>query len=69
MFACGAAIASLASARPRQAIEHAPTVTQCQADRAYWMSKLEQADNKGTDDVSFGTLTGWQNEMKKCPSG
>src|SRR6202041_742832 len=36
MFACGALVASLASARPRQAVEHAPTVEQCRADRAYW---------------------------------
>jgi hypothetical protein len=65
-FACGALAASLASPHPRQAVEHAPTVEQCRADRAYWMSKLEQPDNKGTDDVSFATLTGWHNEMGKC---
>ena len=66
MFACGALVASLASAYPRQAVEHAPTMEQCRADRAYWMSKLEQADGKGTDDVTYNTLMGWQSEMDKC---
>ena len=66
MFAFGAVVASLASAHPRQAVEHAPTVEQCQADRAYWMSKLTQADEKGTDDVPFVTLLGWDAEMEKC---
>ena len=66
MFACGALVASLASARPRQAVEHAPTVEQCRADRAYWMSKIEQPDGKGTNDVVFETLRGWQSEMSKC---
>jgi hypothetical protein len=66
MFACGATVASLAFAHPPQAVEHAPTAEQCRADRAYWMSKLEQADNKGTDDVSYAALRGWYNEMEKC---
>jgi hypothetical protein len=66
MFACGAVVASLAFARPPQAVEHAPTVEQCQADRAYWMSKLEQPDDKGVDDVSYDTLNGWHKEMSKC---
>ena len=66
LFACGAMAVSLASARPRQAVEHAPTVEQCRADRAYWMAKLEQADGKGTNDVGFETLRGWDSEMSKC---
>lgn len=66
MFACGALVASLASAHPQQAVEHAPTVEQCQADRAYWMSKLEQSGGKGADDVTYDTLMGWQSEMDKC---
>ena len=66
MFACGVLAASLASAHPRQAVEYAPTVEQCRADRAYWMSKLEQPSEKGTDDVTFETLRGWQKEMSKC---
>ena len=66
MFACGAVVASLASAPPPQAVEHVPTVEQCQADRAYWMSKLTQADGKGTDDVQFLTLVDWDAEMEKC---
>jgi hypothetical protein len=66
MFACGALVASLVSAHPRQAVEHAPTVKQCQADRAYWMSKLEQAGGKGTADVTYNILMGWQSEMDKC---
>lgn len=66
MFACGAVVASLASAHPQQAVEHAPTVEQRRADWTYWMSKLEQPDEKGTDDVSYGTLTGWRDEMDKC---
>jgi hypothetical protein len=66
MFVCGAVVASLASARPRQAVEHAPTVAQCQADRAYWDSKLEQDDRKGTLDVPYTTLFEWDVEMVKC---
>lgn len=66
MFACGALVASLASAYPRQAVEHAPTSEQCRADRAYWMSKLEQPNGKGTDDIVFETLGVWQGEMDKC---
>ena len=31
------------------------------------MSKLEQPDGKGTDDVSYVTLAGWRKEMDKCP--
>jgi hypothetical protein len=65
-FACGALAASLASTQPRQAVEHAPTSEQCHADRAYWMSKLEQPDGKGTGDTTFETLGAWQNEMTKC---
>jgi hypothetical protein len=34
--------------------------------RAYWFSKLEQADNKGTDKVSFDTVEQWHLEMEKC---
>jgi hypothetical protein len=66
MFACGALASSLAFARPQQAVEHAPTVAQCQADRAYWDSKLEQDDRKGTSDVQFMTLFEWDVEMDKC---
>lgn len=49
-----------------QEVEHAPTVAQYQADRAYWMSKLEKPDGHGADDVSYDTLRGWSNEMDKC---
>jgi|ERR1700691_2360040 hypothetical protein len=66
MFTCGALVASLTFARPPQAVEHAPTVEQCQADRAYWKSKLGQPDEKGTDDVPFSMLVGWDAEMEKC---
>jgi hypothetical protein len=66
MFVCGAVVASLAFAHPRQAVEHAPTVEQCRADRAYWMSKIEQPDGRGTADVSYDTLTEWHKEMRKC---
>jgi hypothetical protein len=66
MFACGAVVASLAFAHPPQAVEHAPTVEQCRADRAYWFSKLEQPDNHGADDETFDTLTDWYEEMFKC---
>jgi hypothetical protein len=30
-----------------QEVEHAPTVDQCRADRAYWMSLLEEPGGKG----------------------
>ena len=68
MFVCGAVVASLASAHPRQAVEHAPTVEQCRADRAYWMSKLEQPDGKGTNDVVFETLRQLGFRDEKVPS-
>jgi hypothetical protein len=65
-FVVAVLVASLASGQPPQQVEHAPTVEQCQADRAYWMSKLEQPDEHGTDDVSYATLRDWRNEMRKC---
>lgn len=44
-------------------VEHAPTVPQCQADRALWMSQLES--DHGTDDVTVLTLQDWEHENAK----
>jgi hypothetical protein len=60
----GVLVASFAFGKPAQNVEHAPTVQQCQADQAYWFSKLEQTH--GTDDVTYGTLQGWHTEMDQC---
>ena len=59
-------VASFASGQPAQKVEHAPTVEQCQADRAYWSSKLTQPVGKEADDVLYMTLLGWDAEMDKC---
>jgi hypothetical protein len=59
-------VASFASGQPAQKVEHAPTVEQCQADRAYWSSKLAQPVGKEADDVMYMTLLGWDAEMDKC---
>lgn len=66
LFAVGVSVltVSLASGQPAQNVEHAPTVEQCQADQAYWFSKLEQTH--GTNDVTYDTLQGWHREMDKC---
>ncbi len=47
-----------------QQVEHAPTVAQCQADQAVWLSKLE--NEHGLDDVAYLSLTAWVNEMLQC---
>jgi hypothetical protein len=47
-----------------QEVEHAPTVAQCQADQALWLSKLETRD--GTSDILVQTLHKWQHEMSAC---
>jgi hypothetical protein len=52
-----------ATAAPQQ-LEHAPTVEQCQADRALWMSQLES--DHGTEDVTVLTLQAWEHEMYQC---
>lgn len=49
---------------PTQEVEHAPTVAQCQADQALWLSKIEE--DHGTDDVTILTLQAWQKEMRQC---
>lgn len=66
MFACGALVATLAYARPRQAVEHAPTVAQCQADQRLWMSKLEVPNGGGLLDIPYDTLMAWVHEMGDC---
>ena len=48
-----------------QEVEHTPTVDQCRADRAYWMSLAEKPDMHGADEVSYETLTGWVKERDK----
>lgn len=49
-----------------QQVEHAPTVEQCRADQALWLSKLEIPYHRGTDDVVVSTLHQWQSEMHDC---
>jgi hypothetical protein len=64
MFVCGAMVASLASARPRQAVEHTPTVEQCRADQRVWLATLQQSHD--VTDVTFPTLRQWTTEMQDC---
>ena len=49
-----------------QEADHAPTAVQCQADRAYWLSKLEDTDKSTMESVSYETLDIWASEMYKC---
>jgi hypothetical protein len=49
-----------------QDVEHAPTVAQCQADQALWLSTLE--DEHTADNVIFPTLQAWEHEMNQCTS-
>jgi hypothetical protein len=51
-----------ASPLPQQA-EHAPTVAQCQADQALWLSKME---NDSMSDVTVLTILAWEHEMQQC---
>jgi hypothetical protein len=55
-----------AGVAPKQEIEHAPTVAQCQADQRLWLSKLEDNPPHGIDDVTYGTLIAWMREMSQC---
>jgi aldehyde:ferredoxin oxidoreductase len=52
------------AAPTQQVVEHAPTVTQCQADQALWLSKL--VDPHGTDDVSYKMLYKWAIDLERC---
>jgi hypothetical protein len=47
-----------------QEVEHAPTVAQCQADQASWLSKLES--DHDLDNVTIPMLQAWQREMSQC---
>jgi hypothetical protein len=51
-----------------QEVQHAPTVAQCQADQALWLSKLQKPHGRGTDDVGVTTMHKWQSEMNDCQS-
>ena len=64
IFACGAAVASLASAHPRQAVEHAPTVAQCRADLKAWWEKAGTI--QGLDDITYDVLGSMSSEMTNC---
>jgi hypothetical protein len=64
MFAFGALVASLASAHPRQAVEHAPTVEQCRADLRAWWEKAGKV--QGLDDITYDVLGSMSSEMTNC---
>jgi hypothetical protein len=64
---CLAALFFFSAALPaptQQAVERPPTIAQCQADQALWLSKLE--DPHGTDDVSYKMLYQWAIELEQC---
>jgi len=52
-----------AMATPQQAVQHAPTVAQCQADRALWVAKLER---DFANDTMYETVQAWESEMNQC---
>jgi hypothetical protein len=64
LFACAAVVASLAFARPPQAVEHAPTVEQCQADLKAWWGKAGK--DHGLDDIPYDILGSMSSEMTSC---
>jgi len=47
-----------------QKLEYAPTVAQCQAAQAVWLSKIES--DHGLQDMTVPTLHAWGQEMRKC---
>jgi hypothetical protein len=61
-----AAVAVAGTVFAGQDVDHAPTAAQCQADRAYWMSKLEDTDTSTMENISYETLDAWSAEMYKC---
>jgi hypothetical protein len=64
MFAFGALAASLASAHPRQAVEHAPTVAQCRADLKAWWEKAGK--DHGLGGITYDVLGSMSSEMTSC---
>ncbi len=54
----------LSRATEQQTIEHAPTVEQCQADQAVWVSEVD--DQASIDKESFHTLDQRVVEMGEC---
>ena len=47
---------------PLKPVEH------CRADQRLWLSKLEQPNDAGINDVSFDELNAWTFEMDDCRS-
>lgn len=64
LFACGALAASLASGKPAQEVQHAPTVAQCRADLKAWWEKAGK--DHGLDDTSYDLLGSMSSEMTNC---
>jgi hypothetical protein len=48
-----------------QEVEYEPTVDQCQAAQAAWLSKMESAHGL-QDVITVPTLHAWGQEMRKC---
>jgi hypothetical protein len=48
------------------AVEHAPTVAQCQADQALWRDKLSGDASASTP--TYLTIRKWPSEMNDCAS-
>jgi hypothetical protein len=75
MFACGSVVASLASAHSPQAVEHAPTVEQCQADAILWSTQAQDfyeadkdhnAQNSTVANLTAKELFARGMEMRDC---
>ena len=64
MFAFGALAASVASAHPRQAVEHALTVAQCRADLKAWWENAGK--DHGLDGITYDVLGSMSSEMTSC---
>ena len=53
---------------PNPPLTPAFEVEQCRADQRLWLSKLEQPNDAGINNVSFNELNAWTFEMDDCRS-
>src|SRR5271156_6351028 len=66
LFLIAFCVVSFALALWGSQIKHAPTVGQCRADQALWLSELEAPNGERVKDVTIGTLIDWDSEMTVC---
>lgn len=67
MFGSGVLATSLASGKPAQEVEHAPTVAVCRADSAVWNSDfMKNGPKDSVGRISVQELLLRESEMNKC---